>query len=168
MEYAAMRWLWLEKDCHYLLEQRSPRYQNGSPDVIGVTCRRKVIEIEIKRSMSDFRADFKKPHRVNRHLFLDEMPNQFYYMVPENLVDKVLPELPDWAGLIRWRFGPVVEVVKVSPVNKLSKKLSINECVRMTRMMVNHMMGYALIKMSGRQHFESADWVDHEQGTYNI
>ncbi len=29
MEYAAMRWLWLEKDCHYILEQRSPRYQNG-------------------------------------------------------------------------------------------------------------------------------------------
>jgi len=168
MEYAAMRWLWLDKGCYYVLEQRSPRYCNGEPDVIGVTQGRFVTEIEIKRSISDLLADFKKHHRANRDMYLEKQPRQFYYMMPENLIEKALPKIPDWAGLISWNFGYVCSVVKVAPVNEKSKKLTIKECVKLARLMTSHMMGHALKSLSRNDCFDSSDWISHKEGTYNL
>ena len=62
-------------------------------------------EVEIKISLSDFKADFKKTHR---HYALkkrgwvgkDAVPNYFSYCVPKPLMDKVRPLVPDYAGLI--------------------------------------------------------------------
>ena len=69
-------------------------------------------EVEIKISVADFRNDFKKrdKHTILRDGGLEDRywmrgfqlhsrPNYFSYCVPEYLVDKVLPLLPDYAGL---------------------------------------------------------------------
>lgn len=55
------------------------------------------VEVEIKRTKSDFLADFKKRHehkdRLNRI-------TEFYYAFPENLVDKCMEQIPEHAGII--------------------------------------------------------------------
>lgn len=61
-------------------------------------------ELECKISFADFKNDFK--HKRQKHELLktgDEKhrrPNYFYYCVPWYLSEKVLPLLPDYAGLI--------------------------------------------------------------------
>lgn len=47
-----------------------------------------LTEIEIKRSLSDFLADFKK-----KHCHESEIIKYFYYCVPESIYDKVRDEL---------------------------------------------------------------------------
>jgi len=55
------------------------------------------VEVEIKRSKSDFLADFKKGHdhkdRYNRI-------TEFYYAFPQDLVDKCIDLVPPDAGII--------------------------------------------------------------------
>lgn len=174
LELAAMRWLWLEKKCHYVLEQRSPRHHLGSPDVLGVTKDRYLIEIEIKRSLSDFRADDKKHCRQMRDLFIDHMAKQFYYLVPPSIVDKIKPELPMWAGLMSVNEADYVYVEVPAMVNKDSKRLSIKECVKLARCMTNHMMSYAVSCQEHHSRFQQRDdllfvqWDDPSKGTYQI
>lgn len=61
-------------------------------------------EVECKISFADFKNDFK--HKWQKHEFLktgDEKhrrPNYFYYCVPWYLSGKVLPLLPEYAGLL--------------------------------------------------------------------
>jgi len=117
LEMSAMRWLWLEKNCHIVLEERSPKHMMGEPDVIGVTAGRYLIEIEVKRSASDFYADAKKHHRANREFYLKHQPRQFYYLMPKELAQKLQDKIPDWAGLMQSPFDPLIEVLKVAPVN---------------------------------------------------
>ena len=175
LELMAMRWLWLEKNCHYVLEQRSPRYHLGSPDVLGVTQQRYLIEIEIKRSASDFHADKKKTQRANREFYLKHMPKQFYYLMPRKLAEKLKDKLPEYAGLMcESENNYTAEVLKVAPVNKLSERLSLKECVKLCRNMANHMMSYAQTVDSMVQHHKHwdtlnfVDLVHAEQGTYQI
>lgn len=177
LELAAMRWLWLEKNCHYVLEQRSPRYHLGEPDVLGVTAGRFLIEIEIKRSVSDFKADASKHHRSEsyRRQYSEFQPKQIYYLVPEKLVAKVLPLVPEWAGLMKLEgAGCRVFVEKVAPNNDESKNLSIKDCVKLARCMTNHMMSYAQHSATHTERFLSrddlmfVDWDDAAVGTYQI
>lgn len=83
-----------------------------------------ILDIEIKVSLSDFKADFKKKkHEILKNGFIVlkgmysriendirvwykqgdiinlERPNRFYFCVPEYLLDKVKDLLPDYAGL---------------------------------------------------------------------
>ena len=174
LELAAMRWLWLDKGCHYILEERCPRYAIGSPDVIGVTVGRYMTEIEIKRSASDFRADAKKPHRANRCMSLPQQPRQFYYLMPEKLAVKLQDKIPDWAGLMACPFVPQINILKIAPVNKDSRKLNVRECVRMARLMTSHMLGYALNNETHHSNFlnrdsqSHIDWIESEHGIYEI
>jgi len=177
LELMAMRWLWLDRKCKIVLEQRSPRYWTGHPDVIGVTTSRHLLEIEIKRSVSDFRADAFKHHRLpaTRQFHIAEQPRQFYYLAPRDLIEKILPILPTWAGLMKPDGGGYsAEVVKVAPVNAASKKLSLKECVKLARLMTNHMMTYAKHCENHHQNFIYRDeqifidWHEHENGTWQI
>ena len=175
MELMVMRWLWIQQRCHYVCEQRCPRYFCGSPDVIGVTRSRYVTEIEIKRSLSDFKADSDKWHRKNRDLYLKQQPRLFYYAVPVDLVEKVKPLLPEWAGLLKCNPDLIEPVVEVdAPVNKLSKRLEIKECVKLARQMVSHMMTHATrnhthtTRFIDRDDLRFVDWTEAENGTYQI
>lgn len=175
LELMAMRWLWLEKNCHYVLEQRSPRYMIGLPDVLGVTANRHLTEIEVKRSVSDFRADAKKHHRQNRDLYLKSQPKQFYYLVPRHLKEKVEHLVPEWAGLmINSESGFTCEVVKPAPVNKEARRLSIKECVKLPRCMTNHMMSaiekneVCLNRFKHRDDQSFIEFTPAKVGTYEI
>ena len=56
-----------------------------------------VVEVEIKRSKSDFLADFKKDHL---HKERNNKINEFYYAFPIDLVDKCRDLVPENAGII--------------------------------------------------------------------
>lgn len=175
LELMAMRWLWLEKNCHYVLEQRSPRYHLGSPDVLGVTAARFLVEIEIKRSASDFYADKNKSCRRNRDLFPHLMAKNFYYLMPRHLAEKMLDKIPEWSWLLcnsEHYLG--LELLKNSPNNPSSEKLTIKECVKLARNMTNHTMSYALKNETPVSNFRGCDatsfidWVSVKKGTYEI
>lgn len=68
------------------------------PDVMGVTPRRDLIEIEIKRTMGDFRNNSKKFGMQRRKDWEGKaywIPKYFYFLVETKMVDKVLSELPE-------------------------------------------------------------------------
>jgi hypothetical protein len=142
LETAAMRWLRWDRKYPIAICERSPRSVGfGQPDVLGVTKARYLIEIEIKRSMSDFRADATKLHRANRHLYLKQQAKQFYYLVPGRMEEAVAAALPDWAGLMVLRKGEYsVAVVKPAPVNPESKRLSVKECCRLVHMVAQNLL----------------------------
>ena len=143
LERAAMYFLKWQKGCALVFTERSPReFWTGEPDVLGITEARYMLEIEIKRSMSDFRANAKKIHIARRdcedaqlrNRCLQHAPKQFWYMVPRKLVDKALPECPPWAGLMTLtETGTQAEVMKPAPSNDASQRLSLKECAVLMR-----------------------------------
>lgn len=90
-------------------------------------------EVECKISFADFKNDFK--HKRQKHELLkngDEKrrrPNYFYYCVPWYLSEKVLPLLPDYAGLIVLTENGRLNEVKRSPC--LHKQKYTNEELRL-------------------------------------
>lgn len=61
-----------------------------------------VTEVEVKHSLSDWRADLKKQKFTSgwhRQQF-DRVIRRFYYAVPQHLVDQAPADLPDFAGII--------------------------------------------------------------------
>lgn len=71
-----------------------------------------LIEYEIKLSVSDFRADFRKKRKVHRHqrnsptytrhefILSGKGANRFYYALPDDIYKKVKDEIPPWAGIL--------------------------------------------------------------------
>ncbi len=181
LELAAMRWLWLEQNCLVVLEERTPKYGMGLPDVLGVTPGRYLTEIEIKRSRADFQNDFHKPHRIirgvaltNKFIKLPEHPRQLYYMMPPDLAEKLKDQIPEWAGLMTTECSTHAKVIKKAPVNKDSTKLDLKSCARLSRMMTAHMMGYVINNSTIRDAFRNnsdfdfTEWIKAENGTYQI
>lgn len=175
LELMAMRWLWIEARCHYLLEQRTPSYTGGVPDVIGITRGRFLIEVEIKRTVSDFRADMAKRHRQNFQERAPYRPRQLYYLMPDEVYEKVKLEIPQWAGaMTNDKSLASLTVRKVAPVNKESKRLTIEDCVRAARQMVAHSMSLRNRLETCKNRFlygdnlTHVDWYPAEVGTYEI
>lgn len=79
----------------------------GECDVFQITKSMYWVEFEIKLSVSDFRADFKK---VKKHRALAErapnIPRRFWYVMPDIIADKVEGEIPEYAGLLAFRKWP--------------------------------------------------------------
>lgn len=91
-------------------------------DYFGMSTSGYSYEIEIKLSITDFKADFKKidKHKLlrdaniivklDKHLhFKRKMPNKFYYCVPKGLID--IKDIPDYAGLL-YTNGYSIEIIK--------------------------------------------------------
>jgi len=55
------------------------------------------VEVEIKRTKSDFLADFKKDHK---HVDRLKRITEFYYAFPIEILDKCIELIPDHAGII--------------------------------------------------------------------
>jgi len=140
LELAAMRWFRWERRFPILLRERTPRYGHGQPDVLAVSAARYMYEVEIKRSRSDFRADFDKPSRRIRDLRPWMYPKEFYYMMPPDLAEKCRDEIPEWAGLATLSRYSEFEILKPAPVNRESKRLSLKECVKLAHLMANHII----------------------------
>lgn len=114
-------------------------------DLYVVSKRGLATEVEIKISLKDFRNDkLKDLHcmevwrenpqwrvpagpgahgRVYKHARLQgadrRAPNYLYYLVPEDLVDAVRPELPDYAGLLSARMKNSFRITQVCEARRL-------------------------------------------------
>lgn len=141
LELMVMKWLRFEKRCLFVINERSPLYTGGNPDVLGVSRARESTEVEIKRSMADFRRNKEKNCIKLRDTWISRWPKQFYFAVPENLSEKVLAELPEWAGLLS--VDHAVTCVKRAPANKAAKKLTIKQCAHFAELMANQIMAQA-------------------------
>lgn len=101
------------------------------PDLIGVNRTFRMIEVELKSSVADFKANgAKRGIRWQMHF-----PSQFYFCVPPELVDRVKSLLPVGAGLLTIgapdRWGPTVEVGRGAKVNPNATRLSKYAVARM-------------------------------------
>jgi hypothetical protein len=103
-------------------------YNMHECDIISVTKDNYTYEYEIKVSLSDFKADFKK---VNKHKWLASgkgviihqgkrkgqishlICNHFYYVCPACLIDEAL--IPDYAGLIWIHYDGRIDYRKLAP-----------------------------------------------------
>ncbi len=160
LELMAMRWLRWEKRCEFVMLERCPRGSCGEPDVIGITRSRYMTEIEIKRSMSDFRADAHKPHRNMWSINPAPLPKQIYYLAPSELAKKLIPLVPTWAGLMAGPTGDDfnLRVLKTAPVNQLSRRLTIKECCRILHLMSNHAISVFEQRQSAIDRFVRGGW----------
>lgn len=181
LEYHTARWLQFEKQCALVLCERTPRWGHGQPDVLGVLPSRFILEIEIKRTMSDFRANSKKHHMLSRFCgepeiaerYAKRAPKLFWFLVPRSLVEKVEKELPDFAGLLTVsENGASLDVVKKAPTNKDSERLSLKECSKLMRcagnMMIAMMAGICNVRQFHSQdpHFMD-DFYSEPQPDYS-
>jgi hypothetical protein len=83
-------------------------------DVFIVKTNGYIYEIEIKISVSDFKADSKKVDKHNRlKSKLGFIPNKFFYCTPKGLLK--LTDIPDYAGLIEIGEGGFIENKKEAP-----------------------------------------------------
>jgi hypothetical protein len=149
LETRAFYWLRFDKKCPIVLFERSPRIYWGRPDVLGVGKDRFLLEIEIKRSMADFRANQEKTHVANRPRIIRRWPRLYWFLVPKALVAKVIPELPEYAGLLTEGPGtsldystPVIEVVRKASANPMSRRLSLKECLRVVELQSNQLLSH--------------------------
>lgn len=135
---AALFWLLTEKRCSLVTVERG--FHWGNPDALGVLPDRRLVEIEVKRTMSDFRANNKKTHLqgFKSGTTSPGLPSIYYFLVPPQLVEKVLPELPDYAGLLgcslsTWPNGArVLNVIKQAP-RMQRHRLTIQQCIMMSK-----------------------------------
>lgn len=68
---------------------------NHECDMLIVTKNRYLTEVEIKISLSDLKADFKKKHQHK-----DENIKNFYYAFPEEMKEKAIELIPEEAGIL--------------------------------------------------------------------
>ena len=105
-------------------------------DIISISKADYIYEYEVKISKSDFLADFKKPKHtlITEKKFIKEtkkdifylVPNYFYFVVPENLVN--VEEVLEYAGLIYVTEKQDYNIVKKAPI--IHKTKASNEFIR--------------------------------------
>lgn len=157
LEFYGVQWLKFEKRCPLVIHERSPRpFNMGNPDVLGVTDNRYLLEIEIKRTVSDFRANAKKSHIQRRtdpdenvrNKCLENAAKQFWFLVPTKIAEKIQAEVPEWAGLLvhdpNLSGWGKIQCIKKAPMNNLSKKLSLLNCAKLLRNVGNQI--YSLME----------------------
>lgn len=128
LEKSAVYWLRFKRGACVILLERWPLCARARPDVFGVTRGRQTIEVEIKRTMNDFRANARKFHVANRDNVAHQLAHFTYFLVPNSIEEKVMQELPEWAGLLIVNEHEYdIKVRKRAPMNKMAKKLSLNK-----------------------------------------
>ena len=92
IEASAVEWLRYERYCALIALERAPTYGwVGRPDIVGVTKKRTIIEIEVKRTVADFRANAGKRCFSFRQRAVGGIPEQFYFLVTPEIVETVQP-----------------------------------------------------------------------------
>jgi hypothetical protein len=136
------QWLRYERHCVIVSVERPPCVWYGVPDVLAMTARRTLIEVEVKRTLADFKANALKHCIKMRTRGHCEPPEQFYFAVPNALVMQVAPLLPENAGLLTFDESgkvspytklPLIVVVRYAAVQKPSRVLTMREIVKMLK-----------------------------------
>ena len=157
LEEAAVRWLLLERKCIAAYTERHPTGY-WKPDAIGVLSSRRIIEIEVKRTVADFRADRLKSNVMAWRHEERGRPYQFYYLIPVEIAS-VIPEIPEWAGVIQARDQFQLDVVRRATVNNQAKRIPLKHVAKATRqqsLQVMSLMGDACRMRS------QAQWMREE------
>jgi hypothetical protein len=89
LKYQALFFLRIKQRCTYIATECG----YNSADVLGCN-EKKMIEIEVKTNMPDFKNDFKKNKHSNYssseyNWKQQSIPNQFYFAVPPSMVEDV-------------------------------------------------------------------------------
>lgn len=93
------------------------------------------IEVEIKVSKSDFKADFKKRHRKKD--YNETFFRELYYAVPKDMEEFAMESLPSHAGLIcfcKSEYDVRASFVKPPEVNKKAFKLTSDQYQKLFRL----------------------------------
>lgn len=93
---------------------------NHECDILSVSKKMYLREIEIKISISDFKADLLKKHQHR-----DENIRQFYYAIPYYILDKVKELVPENAGIL---VAKIIE--KTNRNNEVTSKKWIIEKIK--------------------------------------
>ncbi|RRD39321.1 DNA repair protein MmcB-related protein [Leptotrichia sp. OH3620_COT-345] len=97
-------------------------------DILAVSEAGYATEVEIKISISDLKADFKKEHNHK-----SEVIKNFYYCVPENLLEKALPIIPLTCGiLLATEIG--IKKYRTCKKNKKARAMSEREIAEIWRL----------------------------------
>jgi len=106
------------------------------PDVLVVNKQRYLTEVEIKLTMSDYRADQKKRVWERRRSHPErDLNRQFYYAAPADLAEKIKPELREGCGLLAIRDVnfDAVSVAARAPVRAAAKRLPLRLIAEMVK-----------------------------------
>lgn len=140
---AAVQWLRYQSQCSIVAIERGIS-MGGTPDVIGLTPKRFVTEIEIKRTVSDFKRNAAKLSRFNIGRsngtgWERSRPRLFYFLVPPEILEKVQPLLEPEQGLMvlgntsRYQGVPDIRVVRNATPSARAKRLTVAQCVQMAK-----------------------------------
>jgi len=141
-----------KRQCNLVSFERPINTYFSKPDIFVINKQRRLIEIEVKISMADFKNDIKKRIWGYRDKMpnLYPMPHQFYYAVPKSLEEKSRALLQSWkeesniygkVGLLvvkehnnRSLLGyNDVYVSITAPTNKSSKKIPVKDLITMVK-----------------------------------
>jgi hypothetical protein len=131
-----LHYLRYQRQCPLVWTQRSP-WNRGDhrPDVVAITRDRRVIEIEVKLSRSDFAANDGKhcmSHGARPPVW--EKCKQFWFAVPMEVAPEVAAIVPDYAGLLGVPESPWdVRVLVRAPSRRNAPRLSARDMVRVAR-----------------------------------
>ena len=94
------------------------------------------VEVEIKRTKADLLADFKKKHSHD-----DERIREFYYALPEKLLETCTEFIPEHAGIIscyrsQWqtRNDVYATIKRKAKIRKDSRKLTMEEQFKVAKL----------------------------------
>jgi hypothetical protein len=153
LKACACNWLRYTRQSIVVACERAPARWIGIPDVVGVTPKRTVIEIEVKVTKADFRANAKKRvMQYREQLPWTRKPSQFYFLVPPTLVADVIGELPSGAGLLttdtasRYVRLHDLRVVVPARVDRGAHRLSVRELAAVVKDMAGTLVS-ALAKL---------------------
>jgi len=119
---ADKRFLWVGQNVTHF-------FRRCECDVIGINKSEYLIEVEVKISRSDFKADFRKSrwkpmelivkkgklNTSSKLLNISRFPNRHYYCCPTGIIN--VSELPPWSGLIYFdQETQLLNVVKRAPL----------------------------------------------------
>jgi hypothetical protein len=145
VKVAVAVYLRYKRQCRLVTFERGTESFGDFPDVLAVTDDMRLIEVEVKVSLSDFKADAKK--RKWLPYFAREWQGRrtFFYAVPFDLAEKVRPLLRPGLGLLRCGGGVGLASwvdVAVKP-NYAKERISIKAFMDLVRGQTGTLVGLA-------------------------
>ena len=144
-------WLRYELKCPLVTFERGIWHWCYTPDILGVRTTGYSVEIEVKVSWKDFKANFDKRCIKTRKFIKDDYhPSSMYFIVPPELVDKVGNSglLTDEGLLtINDNINTYTGLHQISEVRKpkrrKSEKLTIGQLAKLVRCQSNTLISIA-------------------------
>lgn len=151
LKAAALCWLRYTRKYPLIISERT-LWSDWIPDALGVTHDRHLVEVEVKISVSDFRADAHKKRALLQAAGMWRGPvvARKYYLVAPQIAEAVRAELPVGCGLLMpriWDMGALDYLTTLvnAERNPLATRLSVREVVGMVRLQSNTLCRYAKI-----------------------